>query len=302
MAPDGDCAFSSLAAMRILTHLGAEVTLLNDGPFTRPEVKPWESLFLKSCPEAVMERRPLVLVVDCSTPDRPGECFRPLMEAGLEIAVVDHHSSGEAFAAPGLTYVDHTAVSTTILLDILREELGIPLDIELATYIYKGFATDTGFFHFINEKTGGETLRRVAGLVDAGVSPYVQYDEMKDGKPLGYFKGVAKLVDRVKSKYGGRLLYTYVTRDEDFEGKPSDELYSQLLQVGGVKVVLFLKEDEGFVDIGMRSKNLSGIDIGAFAATLGGGGHKYAAGAKVPGSLDKVKSTVLREVGRLLED
>ena len=56
----------------------------------------------------------------------------------------------------------------------------------------------------------------------------------------------------------------------------------------GVRVVLFFKEKDGYVEIGMRSKNLSGIDIGSFAASLGGGGHKYAAGAKTEGKLEDV--------------
>ena len=50
----------------------------------------------------------------------------------------------------------------------------------------------------------------------------------------------------------------------------------------------------------MRSKNKSGIDIGAFASAHGGGGHMYAAGAMMKGRLDEVMDLVIRDLSSLL--
>ena len=280
-SPDGDCIFSQLACRRIFTQLGKSVTLLNEGPFTRDEIMAYEKEFLTAVPEGLAERRPLVVVVDCSTFDRPGSVILPFR--GAKTVVFDHHSSGEQFTSPELMYIKSASVSTSLIIDHLRESLSVELDYELALYIYKGFATDTGFFHFLSERNGGETLRRVSHLVDQGVSPYVIYDEMHD-----------------RSAFSGRLLYTYQKEDDVVEGKPADDVYSQLLQVSGVRVVLFFKEKDGFVEIGMRSKNKSGIDIGAFASAHGGGGHMYAAGAMVKGRLDEVMDLVIRDLSSLL--
>ena len=297
--PDGDCIHSQLATANILTRLGKKVTLLNDGPFARNEVKALEPLFKKNCPAGVLEKTPLVIVVDCSTPDRPGECIRPLL--GHETIVLDHHSAGVPFTDPGLTYIVPASVSTTMIIDVLREALGLPLDRDFADHVYRGFATDTGFFHFINERNGEETLRRIAAIVGQGISPYDVFDEMHDGRPLAYFKAVASFIDRVESYKEGRILLTWQGKAEVVDGKPADDIYAQLLQVAGVKVVVFLKEREGFVECGLRSKNGSGIDIGAYAATLGGGGHRYAAGAQVDGSLDDVKALVIEGIGQLVD-
>lgn len=297
-SPDGDCIFSQLACRRIFTQLGKSVTLLNEGPFTRDEIMAYEKEFLTAVPEGLAERRPLVVVVDCSTFDRPGSVILPFR--GAKTVVFDHHSSGEQFTSPELMYIKSASVSTSLIIDHLRESLSVELDYELALYIYKGFATDTGFFHFLSERNGGETLRRVSHLVDQGVSPYVIYDEMHDGKPLAYFSFVSTLIQRVRSAFSGRLLYTYQKEDDVVEGKPADDVYSQLLQVSGVRVVLFFKEKDGFVEIGMRSKNKSGIDIGAFASAHGGGGHMYAAGAMMRGRLDEVMDLVIRDLSSLL--
>lgn len=297
--PDGDCIFSELAMKEILTSLGKSVTLANEGPFDRDEIKAYEGEFTATIPDDLIARRPLVVIVDCSTPDRPGELMRPLMD--LETIVLDHHSSGSPFAKEGMGYIQPASVSTTMIVDALRRHLNVPLTGRLARCLYKGFATDTGFFHFINAEVGGETLRRVAAFVDEGVSPYELYDEMHDGRPLSYFKALAALMDRVVSLKDGALLYTWQGIDEEIEGKPADDIYAQLLQVAGVKAVLFFKEKEGHVDVGMRSKRDSGLDIGAFAAAHGGGGHRYAAGARIDGSLDDVMRRTVEDLIPLLD-
>ena len=62
--PDGDCVFSQLALSRVLTSLGKHVTLLNEGPFARDEIARFENLFLTEAPSSLVERNPLVIVVD----------------------------------------------------------------------------------------------------------------------------------------------------------------------------------------------------------------------------------------------
>lgn len=295
--PDGDCIFSSLALALLLRMLGKRVELFNQGPFNRDEINSLSSLFSNRVDDDFLALNPLVCVVDCSTADRPGEIFKPF--SSCTKIVFDHHSSGESFTDDDLMYIKSASVSTTMIIDHLRRTLGLPLTPQLADCIYRGFATDTGFFHFLNEKVGGETLRRVADLVDQGVSPYSVFDEMHDGKKLDYFRFVSMLVQRTESVLSGQILYTWQKKDEKVSGKPADDIYSQLLQVEGVRIVFFFKEKEDHVEIGMRSKQKCGIDIGAFASTLGGGGHRFAAGAREEGSLESVIQTVLSRASQL---
>ena len=297
--PDGDCIFSSFALAHILTYLGKSVTLLNQGEFRNDDIREYEKYFLKHAPEELLKRKPLVAVVDCSTQDRPGEIFSPLIN--LETIVFDHHSSGEPFTKEGMSYIVPLSTSTTLILDKLRRTLNVPLDKELASYLYMGFATDSGFFHFINEKVGGEVLRIVSTFVDAGVSPYNVYDILHDGKSLNYFKTVGSLLEHTVSVCEGKILYTVLGKDITTDGRPGDVIYANLLQVKGVKIIFFFKELDGEVEVGMRSKNLSGIDIGSFASSLGGGGHKYAAGATIPGSLKNVIDLTIQKASALVE-
>ncbi|MCR5732663.1 MAG: DHH family phosphoesterase, partial [Sphaerochaetaceae bacterium] len=202
--PDGDCINSTLAMKCMLEYLGKDVKIFNVGPFNKKEIQKYENLFLKEVPADFLNKKPLIIVVDCSTKDRPGSIFSAFED--LTKIVFDHHSSGESFTDEDLQYIVPKSVSTTLVLENLRVTLDVPLSKELAEYLYTGFVTDSGFYHFINEKVGGETLRLVSRFVDAGVSPYIMYDVLHAGESFDYFKAAARIMERTKSAMDGKIL------------------------------------------------------------------------------------------------
>ncbi len=278
--PDGDALYSSIAMAKILEKMGKEVLLLNEGPFLRDDIKYLEPLFKKEADAHFLESSPLVIILDCSTQDRPGEPLKALMQ--LPRVVIDHHSSGIPFTDEGMSYIVPDSPSTTLLVDTIRQELGIPLDKEIADALYRGFATDTGFYHFLSDKTAPEALRKAAAFTEAGVSPYDVYDEMHDGKKLEDIQNTARIITEAKSLLDGRLILAFQSKDKE-NARLSDGVYAALLESAGVKVVILIKEKEDALEIGFRSKNHSDIDCGAIASTLGGGGHARAAGATITG-------------------
>jgi phosphoesterase RecJ-like protein len=61
--------------------------------------------------------------------------------------------------------------------------------------------------------------------------------------------------------------------------------------IKGVEVAIFFRQmDENRYKVGFRSKGK--VNVAAFAAELGGGGHHNAAGCTVDGTLEAVKSRV----------
>ena len=205
--PDGDALYSTLAMERILKHLGKRVEIVNEGPFLRDDIKMLEERFLHEIDKAFLDTDPLLIILDCSTPDRPGEPFKAMSH--LRRIVIDHHSSGIPFTEEGMSYIVPESPSTTMLVDVVRERLGVPLDREMASYLYRGFATDTGFFHFISERTAPECLVRVAAFTAAGVSPYEVYDEMHDGRKLQDIKDTASIILAAVPELDGRVIAAY---------------------------------------------------------------------------------------------
>ena len=295
--PDGDAVASSLAMREVLRSMGKEAVLLNEGTFSRTDIKAYEGEFLKEAPLSLIAQSPLVIVLDCSTPDRPGNAFDKIKN--LKRVIIDHHSAGVPFADEGMSYIVPESPSTTLCLNQVRQALGVELDEEIASFLYMGFATDSGFYHFLSNRTAPDSLRAAAQFCEAGVSPYDVYDELHDGRKLSDIKDMAKVILSAKPVLSGQLLIAYQSI-EMIDGKLSDGVYASLLQTEGIKAVVLIKDKGDKQEIGFRSKHKSGLDVGAVAAMLGGGGHMHAAGATIAGSTEDAEKTVTDIIGNIL--
>jgi len=300
VSPDGDCISSQMAMKALLLKLGKIVHLANAGPFDRSEITHLRTDFLNHIDEEMHKRNPVVVVVDCSARERLGHLANEI--EGLTTVIIDHHSSGEQFGT--YRYIVPRSVSTTLIIMQVFKALEIEITTEIAEHLFFGFATDTGFFRFINAYRG-ETLRMAAELVDLGVSPNMMNTRMTGGKNLSYVKYLGKLIDRSESHFEGKLMTStsiltdseqYITTD-----KPSDALYSMLLSIKDVEVVLFFKQlSADATEVGFRASHQSHIDVGALAESFGGGGHKKAAGATVQQPIEVVRKNLLKAVENLI--
>lgn len=288
--PDGDALSSTLALSLILKKLGKNALAVNEGPFLRPELSDLAAKISSDIPEEFIAKNPLIIVADCSTPDRPGILFEKIKH--LDRIVIDHHSSGDEFAEEDSSYIIPYSPSTTLLVDVLREELEVKLDKELAEYLYTGLATDTGFFHFISNKVGAEVFKRAAAYTEAGVDPYIMYDKLTDGKDINEVFNSAEILKNTKQYFDGRLLVAVQPKAIEMS-RLSDDIYNQLLKVEDVKAVIFLKEKSDRIEIGFRAKNNAGLDVGELAHSIGGGGHRLAAGASLNCALKEAEKKVV---------
>ncbi len=276
--PDGDCVGSQLALAMFLNQLGKKAYVYSKGRFERLEIQRFESRFSDTF--APMDKDGVVVIVDCSTPERTG-----FENEGLDkfpAIVIDHHSSGEMFG--GFRHVKPQASSCTMLILDLIEAMGEKPSKETAYLLMLGLCTDTGFFKHLTE-TGSDAFAAAAKLTAYGASPNKLYYDINGNKKAATLKLISKDLERAKLYLGGKLIITWETR-EDFKTIPRecrdiDTVYLLLLATEGVKVAASVKEDEdGKVTVGLRTR-CEDIDLGKAAAQLGGGGHKKAAGCKV---------------------
>ncbi len=297
--PDGDAVYSSLALREILKKLNKNVYLFNDGPFGRKDVKEYEGEFLKTVDKKLIKDEDLLIILDCSTEDRPGLVYQELKH--LETIVIDHHSSGRPFYKKELSYIVPSSPSTTLLIDELRLALSVPLDKKIAEFLMLGFLTDSGFFHFISQEQAPDSFKKVTSFVETGLNPYELYDRLHDGKKLSDIKAVAKIIENAESYFNGKLLISYETKDIVTAERPSDDVYHSLLESDGVYAVVLIKEKEDGIEFGFRAKQNKGVDVGFIASTFGGGGHRLAAGATVKGiSIEEAKKKIIEIFSSIL--
>ena len=291
--PDGDCVASQLALDSFLKRRGMQVSVFSEGPFDRPEIKPFEEKFRDRVEAADLGGTPAAVILDCSTPDRIGGLGSSIR--GLPVLVIDHHASGEAFG--DARWVVPEAPSVTYLIQRLIEEWPDRPTAEEASLLLFGLARDTGFFRHLVENSGF-VFEAVARLVDRGASPRRTYRMIHSGWDLAKAKLLALSFQRVERELGGRVLVTYQTL-EDLRSlgadvaRGSDEVYRILQAVRDVEVVAFIQEEEeGRCSVGLRSNG--SWDVGTLAHSMGGGGHTLAAGYSAAGSISSTRKKLLR--------
>jgi phosphoesterase RecJ-like protein len=237
-----------------------------------------------------MPVQPRLIVTDCSSMDRLGEIEKPL--AGLPTAFIDHHRTN---SAGGIRYINAEAPATASLVLTLWETLGEPLPREAAEYLLLSLCTDTGFFRHIDEG-GAETLADAHKLVAAGGNLKKTFAEINGGRTLESRKLLGTVLNRAESCYDGRLLVTTEALEETErfgrENRDSDTLYQLLQAVQGVEAIAVIRQDtKDSCAVGLRSRDT--VDVSAIAAELGGGGHKNASGAYIPGNIPEIKARVI---------
>ncbi|MFA5513589.1 MAG: DHH family phosphoesterase [Sphaerochaetaceae bacterium] len=300
VSPDGDCIHSQFAMQKLLQSMGIETHIANAGPFLRKEIKHYKDQFAPHIEKSLYERNPLVVMVDCSTMDRIGYLADEIK--GLTVLTVDHHASGTKYS--DLAYIVPKSFSTSLCIMQLYKALDLEITNEIADHIFFGLATDTGFLRFIGPYRG-ETFNLMGELVELGVSPNDIYNRMEGFHSLESRQFLAKLLLESEKYLDGKLIIV-VEKQEDvdkygYDQRPTDSLYAQLLSVEDVEVVLYFKiiEENGW-ELGFRASHYSNVDVGKLSASLGGGGHKKAAGATVEGPLEELKKKLISLVKKAL--
>ncbi len=296
--PDGDCVAASLALASFLKRRGKLVTLLNEGPFDRPEIRNYQPHFESTAPAAtaLQDSDAAAVILDCSDYGRLGALSQIVGQ--LPVAVIDHHSTNETNAA--CTLLDSSAPSTTVLIQLLIEHSGERLTPTEARHALFGLCTDTAYFRHLDHDSG-DAFRFAARLVDAGASPRETHDAMFGGQSLASRYLIARWLERARPLCEGRALITYHTREDGREFAPAEfdtaTLYQLLLGVHGCSVVAFVREESETSCTGSL-RSITDLDVAAIARMFGGGGHKRAAGFFIERSYTEVYAqltTVIEE-------
>ncbi len=302
--PDGDCLYSTLAMGVLLEKLGKDCVLVNDGPFTAPEIADYAEKISSSIPRSFTEPDTLGIMLDCSTWDRI-ESFKDIFRTFRDVVVIDHHANGGKTG--NLQYVVPSSPATTLLVYKLYRRMNVDVTPDAAKYIFRGFATDSGFFSFLYADSA-PVFDIVSDLVKHGVEPYAEYNYLMCGKTYETIRYLAALIERTETYYNGRLAVSFEKpEDSNLFGqntRASDEYYRQMLSIRETEAVILFKiskKREHAWELGLRSSYSSNIDMGAFATEFGGGGHKKAAGATLDGSYTEIRKKVLDAFGKFTE-
>lgn len=294
--PDGDALGSMLALGIALRNAGKSVRASwGSEPFEVPisyRSLPGQELL---APASELPHSPALLVTfDTGSTDRLGS-LADLVDTADEVLVLDHHVTNTRFGT--INVVDETAAATAVVVVELLDRMGLALTAEVAAPVYTGLVTDTGSFKYAATTPAVHQL--AARLLATGIA----HDEISrsiwDTEPFAYVQLLGAACSRAvlekEAVNGLGLVWTSVTAEDlqasglalsDVEGVIDAMRVAQEAEVAAV-----VKTDpaDGLLKVSTRSKGL--VDVGAVCVSLGGGGHRFAAGFT---SSDDLDTTVAR--------
>ena len=317
IGPDGDAIGSSFGLAMALNKLGKKVTVMLEPYPDKYNIVPGREHLYTGIKPVEMD---VFIALDCADKERLGFA-RPFFRKAKTRICIDHHATNEGFAH--YNYIDPDAASTSEMVLTVIDAL-VELDADIAVAIYTGIVTDTGGFKYMS--TSRSTMEAAARLMEMGIPFTDIYNEVmhkhsfEASKALGLALGASKLA------LGGRVVYTCVPREmlqeAEADSAEMDNVVEYLMSTKGAEAALFLyerhknikdaAEDEtensddsepkdGLkkIKVSMRSR---GLDVGKIAASLGGGGHRVAAGCTMVGTIEGVLEQVLGIIERELQD
>ncbi|MTD54097.1 DHH family phosphoesterase [Amycolatopsis pithecellobii] len=293
--PDADALGSALALGRALHQRGAKVRVSFAMPAEVPEsLRGLDAGSLVVPAAEVPVSGPLLICCDTPVPQRLGSLadrVEATKSAGGAVLVVDHHASNTRYGTHHV--VDETAEATAVLVLDLLDELGAPLDEPIARCLYAGLMTDTSGFR----RAKPSTHRAAARLLEAGVDPERLAREIVDDHPFAWLPMLAKALDTARldpaAAQGYGLAYAFVTLDAaaDVRLEEVEAVVDVVRSVRDAEVAAVFKQ-QGPREWTVSLRAIGKIDVSAAARTLGGGGHRLAAGCTVHGTDAEVLAAV----------
>jgi phosphoesterase RecJ-like protein len=291
--PDGDALGSQLAMGLALQQLGKEVKVWNEeGLLEKFSFLPGGELL--TMPPAEPEDFDVVLALDTATKPRLGTPLQAIGSAKLWINI-DHHGSNPRYG--DLVHIDSIAPATgQILFELLRTQ-DLPLDEMIAENLFAAISTDTGSFQYPN--TTARTFEIAADILRCGIDVGRLSQQLYESYPRRRIELLRALLDRMHFEADGKIasfsLPLAVANELGVIPEDNEGLIDHLRATQGVIIAAFFEElPDGKVRVSMRSKD-EAADVCEICLRFKGGGHKLAAGARVPGKLEDVEQRVLAD-------
>jgi phosphoesterase RecJ-like protein len=303
--PDGDALGSEYAMLLALRKLGKTARILNADPAPRKfsfvdEAGEFEVLIKKEqIPEDIAEYG--LFILDVNDINNIGQVATLVLPKVKEYFIVDHHDSETVQLAKN--HIEQNASSTCEILYLLFKEMGLELDLPMAKALYMGILYDTG--SFIYPKTTAVTFEIAHDLVSLGVKPNETYVNVYESNSISSLVLMSKVLATLELHYDKQVAVQTMNQDLIREAgasyEESDQLINIPLRSGDIRVSIFFKENlEGVKRCSLRSKG--NIDVATIAQSLGGGGHKTAAGFKCLRPFDVMKVEILEMLRHYFND
>lgn len=290
--PDGDAIGSVLGFYHYLTSINKAVDMVI---LDIPKV----FNFLPSINNVVdnsNNKYDLGIVVDCASRERIGQ-KEDLLSRCKDTIVIDHHMSNTNYC--DVNYVMGEISSCCQVIYSLFKEWNIKMTKEIGEALISGIITDTNGFG--NNNVDKETYIIASEIMNSNVNIHEIYKKLLWAKTKPQYALMKIGIDRLEFFCDGKIAFTYILKSDFEEVGATIGEHEGIVDIGrnieGVEISIFAREGDGWT-VSLRSSG--NVAVNEIAKKINGGGHFMAAGGKMNGSIEEVKSYLIDEAERFL--
>jgi bifunctional oligoribonuclease and PAP phosphatase NrnA len=238
---------------------------------------------------AGLEAIDLVIATDCADERRMGLVGKAARAFNTPLVNLDHHRTNTRYGTVNLIDAS-TAAAAEGVLDLL-DQLGWALSADVAQCLLCGIITDTLCFR--TDSTTPAVLIKAQRLMSAGgnLAEIVQRTVSRKATAAIRLWGLVMPTVKIED----HVAWVKITHEANLQAGTdgnSGDLVDLLLQADDAYIACVIYEREkGIVSVSMRAA--ADFDVSAVAVSLGGGGHKMAAGAEVATSIDALEARLV---------
>lgn len=294
-APDGDAAGSTLALQQVLQRMGKEARVIY------PDMLPPQLRKLPGAKDATDATRypdfarkliadaDLIICLDFNDLKRIEKLAGPVEQSSATKVLVDHHLNPADFASVTISRPEMSSTCYLLFRVLCGLELFDLIERPAAECLLTGMMTDTGNFSY--NASDPEIHIVVAELMKKGADIEAIYRHQfethsENCMRLNAYAILKKM--EVFPKDGAALIT--LSRGElnrfHYTKGDTEGLVNKPLAIPDVVYSCFLREEDGYVKVSMRS--LGNFPVNEVCREhFGGGGHLNAAGGEFPGTLEE---------------
>jgi phosphoesterase RecJ-like protein len=246
------------------------------------------------------QRFDCVIATDCASFERLGKVAGCVQDRSSFVNI-DHHQSNTRYAL--LNWISDREASTGELIFHLLKAARWPITPSIADCLFTAVSTDTGSFQYATTKP--DTYATAGELVRLGANLAKICDEVYQSFPLSRIRLLKQVYNNFRLTHNDQIAYFWLKKsDYTRAGADPDESEGLIDHIRAIApvVVACMFEEAGpeLTRVSLRSKS-DLLNVNEIAALFGGGGHRAAAGARIPGRPLSIQRCVVAAIKRALD-
>jgi phosphoesterase RecJ-like protein len=305
-SPDPDSVGSSLSWMHYLKSLGKNVTVIigDSEPGNNLKVLPgFDQIQMKNYFEINPEEFDLFIINDAADITRVSTKGIISFPKSMKTIVIDHHPSNPGFADINLIEAEY--VSAGQIVYELYKLWDVEITPDIASNLLLAIYTDSGGLKYA--PTDHKTIQAFSELT-AILPDYhkliFKYENSRERDELK-FRGI--ILSSIEEYFDKKVALAAISEDRLMQNKIQKKnavgMSNILISVPDWKIgITMIEKEKNTVNVSMRSADPEQYDLSLFTQSIGGGGHKAAAGALIRMPLQEAKKFLLEKLKEMFPD